>query len=511
MKPDVQITTREDIVSAMRARRRFRRSGFTIACDSTATVRYRDLLDMYLTLAGARDWRWTDSRGRSSPGHSLLLSLWQVLRDLACWPFIYVYFRLLVARLRRAGPAPRRLPPQPAALFLRTDHWFDVRSGGSVGHLAGVIGGLRALGYRLQVASSDSLVGVPADRDFHLIEPVYGVAANLPELPEILSNRSLVQQLADRWPEWQPAFIYQRYSQGNFTGVALKLRFGVPYVCEYNGSFPWMMRQWERRRLVHERLLDNIELLNVHLADLVVVVSAPMKDELVARSVPAERVLVNPNGVDVDEYSPSVDGSAVRRRLGLDGKLTIGFIGTFGKWHGAEVLADAFGRLLAARPEYQERLRLLMIGDGSTMPKVRQELARHGVEAAAVLTGIIPQEEGPAHLAACDILVAPHVPNTDGTPFFGSPTKLFEYMAMGKGIVASDLDQIGEILAHDRTAWMARPGDAESLVTGLRALVEDEPLRRRLGQAARDEVVAKYTWTEHTRKIIERLKELCGG
>jgi len=151
-----------------------------------------------------------------------------------------------------------------------------------------------------------------------------------------------------------------------------------------------------------------------------------------------------------------------------------------------------------------------MIGDGVTMSQVKENLQRYGVMDITTLTGIIPQEEGPTHLAACDILASPHVPNLDGTPFFGSPTKLFEYMAMSEGIVASDLDQIGEILEHDKTAWMVKPGDVDSLVDGLMTLIGDKDLRERLGKAAREEVVAKYTWKEHTRKIIEKLKARCG-
>ncbi|MGZ9252542.1 MAG: glycosyltransferase, partial [Candidatus Deferrimicrobiaceae bacterium] len=71
-------------------------------------------------------------------------------------------------------------------------------------------------------------------------------------------------------------------------------------------------------------------------------------------------------------------------------------------------------------------------------------------------------------------------------------------------------DQIGEILEHGRTAWMVEPGDVGSLVAGLERLVEDEPLRKRLGEAARREAIEKYTWREHTRKIIERLRKRCG-
>jgi glycosyltransferase involved in cell wall biosynthesis len=84
-------------------------------------------------------------------------------------------------------------------------------------------------------------------------------------------------------------------------------------------------------------------------------------------------------------------------------------------------------------------------------------------------------------------------------------------MAMGKGIVASDLDQIGEVLQHNHTAWLTQPGNAESLMNGIKVLLDDPSKAQRLGQAARHEVIDKYTWKEHTRKIIEKLKERCSG
>lgn len=150
-----------------------------------------------------------------------------------------------------------------------------------------------------------------------------------------------------------------------------------------------------------------------------------------------------------------------------------------------------------------------MIGDGLTMPQVKKRLDEFSVMDISILTGLVRQEQGPIYMAACDILASPHVPNPDGTPFFGSPTKMFEYMAMGKGIVASNLDQIGDVLKHDKTAWMVEPGDVQSLMGGLKTLIDDETLRKNLGQAARHEVVKNYTWKEHTRKIIEKLKERC--
>ncbi len=81
---------------------------------------------------------------------------------------------------------------------------------------------------------------------------------------------------------------------------------------------------------------------------------------------------------------------------------------------------------------------------------------------------------------------------------------------MGKGIVASDLDQIGEILDHDRTAWMVEPGNADSLAAGIKTLIDDAQLRERIGHAAREAAVENHTWEQHTRRIVDRVKELFG-
>jgi glycosyltransferase involved in cell wall biosynthesis len=80
-------------------------------------------------------------------------------------------------------------------------------------------------------------------------------------------------------------------------------------------------------------------------------------------------------------------------------------------------------------------------------------------------------------------------------------------MAMGKGIVASDLEQIGEILVHDQSAWLVKPGDAASLMDGLKRLIDQADLRARLGLEARRTVVQRFTWRAHTERIIAALQE----
>jgi glycosyltransferase involved in cell wall biosynthesis len=436
--------------------------------------------------------------------------LWQFVRDLARTPSLLrrTYQEVEYLGNNRVIRQPVKLDLSATPVYLRTDMLFGLRAGGSVGHIAGVLNYLDEFTERPVLLTTDIIPTVRKDIETYLIHP--GEAFwDFRELLRFHFN-DVFEQNAHRFiKDRKLSFVYQRYSLNNYSGVKLSGAYNIPFALEYNGSEIWINRHWGKP-LRYETLSERIELLNLQAADVIVVVSQPMRDELVARGIEAAKILVNPNGVNPELYSAEIDGSSVRQEYNLDGKTVIGFIGTFGKWHGAEVLAEAFGRLLQKFPKYREGVRLLMIGDGPTMPMVRERLTRFGVGEVSILTGLIPQENGPTHLAACDILISPHVPNPDGTPFFGSPTKLFEYMAMEKGIIASKLNQIGEVLKHNETAWMVKPGDVESLMEGLKTLIENEDLRDRLGEAARREVVARYTWREHTRKIIEKLKEWCG-
>jgi len=391
-------------------------------------------------------------------------------------------------------------------IYLRTDISFNVISGGSVGHIAGVINNFKYFTGEPIFITSDKISTVTDDILTYVVYPGKEYA-DFTELWPMYYNRVFEKAVNKITIDFPISFVYQRYSLYNYCGLKLAYQYNVPFVLEYNGSEIWINRNWGKP-LNKEKLANEIEMANLKHSDLIVVVSQVMKDELITRGVEENKILVNPNGVEPDIYSPEIDGTEVRRKYDFGSKIVIGFIGTFGKWHGAELLVEAYGRLLKASPKYFQATVLLMVGDGVTMPKVKEVIEKYQISNNCVLTGLVSQPEGPKYLAACDILVSPHVPNSDGTPFFGSPTKLFEYMAMGKGIVASDLEQIGEILRHGETAYMVKPGDVDALHAGMKILISDAVLRTRLGENARAEAVAKYTWREHTRKIVERLNEI---
>jgi glycosyltransferase involved in cell wall biosynthesis len=241
-------------------------------------------------------------------------------------------------------------------------------------------------------------------------------------------------------------------------------------------------------------------------ASLLIVVSEPLKQELIEQGLPPDRVLVIPNGVDTHEFTPGCGGEARRRHWGYHAEhVVVAFLGTFSYWHGVKVLQEAMTTLLE-RPEWRDRLRFLLIGDGTLCQEMKRDLASQVKAGQILFTGSISHDDVPACLDASDVLVSPHVPMPDGRPFFGSPTKLFEYMARGKGIVASRLDQIAEVLEHDRTAWLTTPGDAHDLADGIAKLARDQVLRQRLGNAARESAMAHHTWNQSAKRILQGLR-----
>jgi glycosyltransferase involved in cell wall biosynthesis len=279
----------------------------------------------------------------------------------------------------------------------------------------------------------------------------------------------------------------------------------VPLVVEYNGPEVWIGRHWGSLTRYGE-LFDEIERRTLRAADLIVAVSQPLAAQLAAAGVEPERVLVNPNGVDLERFDPDArrtDRERLRAALGIDpGTVLAGFVGTFGPWHGAEVLAAAIGRLPQST---LDKTHFVFVGDGPRRGLTEAVIEGSGRLERTHFTGAVDFDEIPDWLAAFDLCLSPHVPNADGSPFFGSPTKLFEYLASGRAVIASELGQLGELLEHERTAWLVPPGDADALALAITTLAGRPELRAALGRAGRRSVQNDHTWTAHVDRILERL------
>lgn len=389
----------------------------------------------------------------------------------------------------------------PRIAYLRSTPAAGTQAGGAASHIKGFINAALEMGARLRVISNDRIAGLDETRvELEIIEPEpFGLTRAAFDLRNSMLFSERAAAIIESAP---PDFIYQRYSRFSYAGVRAAFSTGRPLFLEYNGSEVWMGRHWDRMGLFD--LLERTERLNLSAAARVFVVSEVERRNLEGAGVAPDKIIVNPNGVDVNRFRPGVGGAEVRAELGVGMEETlVGFVGTFGPWHGVVALAEA----IALMPR-ETSVRFLLVGSGSLRERVEEILREAGARERVHFTGAVGHERVPALLDACDVLASPHVPLTGGAEFFGSPTKLFEYMAMGKAIVASRLGQIADVLAHEETAILVEPGDVLALRDALLRLSASPQLRRRLGAAAREACISRHTWTHNAARVLQAYASL---
>jgi O-antigen/teichoic acid export membrane protein/glycosyltransferase involved in cell wall biosynthesis len=390
-------------------------------------------------------------------------------------------------------------------------------TGGSVAHTRGVIEGLVKQGFQVDYASGKTIpTTLPGARGLKV--PPIEFLALPPELNCYTFNETFDKFVENCAREQSYAFVYQRMSVHNFTGATMRRKLGIPLILEYNGSEAWAAANWDRKLRLHDGAVQ-AELASLRNADLVVTVSNTLAEQVTAAGVARDKVVTYPNCIDPAifdpaRFSPEESGS-LRDRLGIGRDACVAtFIGTFGAWHGVDFLAKAVRHLVDTDSAWlaRHKLHFLLIGDGLKMPEVQALLGGKPYADFVTLTGIIPQSTAPAYLAVSDIFLSPHVPNADGSAFFGSPTKLFEYMAMERPIVASDLDQIGKVLRGayfdgigDIVGPLAElfiPNSENGFVAALRKIVENPVLAREMAKNARAAALGSFTWRHHVNAIL---------
>jgi len=408
-------------------------------------------------------------------------------------------------------------------LYLDGNLPIGAATGGSITHIRGVIDGLAGKGFHVDYASGRAIPTEQAGSRWLKI-PSVDFLALPPEFNCYRFNGTFDGYAEDYAQGSSYSFIYQRMSVHNFTGAMLRRNLGIPLVLEYNGSEAWVAASWSRKLRLHEMAVRT-ELASLRNADLVVTVSDALAEEVAAAGIPLEKIVTYPNCIDPLIFDPSRFSPEkicdLRCRLQIrPDALVATFIGTFGAWHGVDFLAKAVRRLIDNNGNWvvEHKLHFLLIGDGLKMSEVRALLCQKPYSGFVTLTGMVPQNSAPAYLAASDIFLSPHLPNADGSEFFGSPTKLFEYMAMERPIVASDLAQIGSVLrgeypgfAEAPVAPMAElfiPGDENDFLAALRKVVENPKSAREMARNARAAALNSFTWNHHVSAILSRARDL---
>ena len=228
-----------------------------------------------------------------------------------------------------------------------------------------------------------------------------------------------------------------------------------------------------------------------------------LRADIVARGIPAARVTVIPNAVDVEGFQLSGDADPIlRRELGLEGCTTIGFVGSFYAYEGLDLLLDAFPALLAKRPD----LRLLLVGGGPQDAKLKAQTERLGVADKVVFTGRVPHSEVSRYYDQIDLLAYPR--HSMRLTELVTPLKPLEAMAQGRLFVASDVGGHKELIRDGETGKLFKAGSAEALAAAIDAMLADRGRWPTMRAAGRHFVEEVRNWTNsvaHYRAVYEAL------
>lgn len=294
----------------------------------------------------------------------------------------------------------------------------------------------------------------------------------------IHSNRLFLWRLERRLAQVPDALLFVRHLK--LAAMLLRRHPGRKLVYEAHEVFSDTAPLGRQaRQFAMERIV-------MRSAALVVANSEPTAARL--RELHGERnIAVLPNGVDWPEVQPEKNWTQAGQH--------IVYAGSFFAWKGVSDLVRAAGDLPGCRIT-------LLGGDAGQLARQRSATSAGGAQID--FRGQVPHQEVARELRSACIAVLPNRDHADSR--FTSPIKLFEYMAAGCAIVATDLPPLRDVLAEDEAIWV-RPGDATSLAAGIRKLAADPALARRLGERAREKARG-YTWRARAERLAGLLQTL---
>lgn len=240
------------------------------------------------------------------------------------------------------------------------------------------------------------------------------------------------------------------------------------------------------------RLARTLETRACRQVDQIAILCNGLKNDLVQRGLPAGKITPVFNGVDPADFRPVPSDPEYLAAWGLAGKRVIGFIGSFFRFEGLDLLIKAFARIAAQRDD----IVLLLVGGGETEVELRALVGELGLAGRVVMPGRISHERIPGVYALIDVLAYPRHPVR--LTELVTPLKPLEAMAMGKALVASDVGGHCELICNGETGLLFKAGDETALVAQLERLLADPGLRAMLQEQGRTWVCRHHTWEQTT-------------
>jgi glycosyltransferase involved in cell wall biosynthesis len=289
-------------------------------------------------------------------------------------------------------------------------------------------------------------------------------------------------------------FLYVR-QMNSFLPMLIAKLFRIPTFFEIPND-PYLAYQSSGKiRRFLEKTIDRYSMV---LSDKIVILSEWSKRRLnqIGR-IALSKLVVLPSGTDTELFRP-LEKEECCQKIGIDSSfLYIGFVGSFFIHQGVDTLIDAAPSTLAKFPN----TRFLIVGNGPMMNTWKNKINQKRLQEVFIFTGHVPYKKVPDYIGAMDICVAPHKKGSNQA----SPVKIFDYMACGRPVVASDIEVVREIIGESKSALLVSPEQADDLATGIISLIEDDERRKEMSIRGRERAVNNFDRKKVTQDLISVL------
>lgn len=331
-------------------------------------------------------------------------------------------------------------------------------------------------------------------------------ALSLPGFGEMALMKQLERRLEQVVARVQPHLLHAHSPVLNaLPALKVGARLGIPVVYEVRAF-------WEDAAVDHGTTQEGsaryratrwLETRALRRAGHVFTICEGLRADIVARGIPADKVTVIPNAVDIDAFDtggqPDV---ALKRQLGLGDAVVIGFIGSFYAYEGLDLLLEALPRLLSRQPD----ARVLLVGGGPQDTALKAQAQALGLADKVVFTGRVPHSEVHRYYDLVDVLAYPR--HSMRLTELVTPLKPLEAMAQGRVLVASDVGGHKELIRHGETGQLFQAGSAESLATTLSDLLDQRSSWTALRAAGRRFVESERNWAASVANYVAPYRRL---
>lgn len=384
-------------------------------------------------------------------------------------------------------------------------HPADTLASERAGHVVragALLAALESLGHeviRVEAAgSSTSRISVAAYRQVVKRLLPGRIARSIRDVGRLRHGRAHARRLLKAFQESRPDVIVETYSPMNGGGALVSRRTGVPLVVDdlapaweddivYGVGLPRLGARVRRTMILQARL--------------VVAVNPALRDAFYEEGVPENKVVVVENGVS-ERFAQAGDGDGAERRQELGFAPTdvvVVYVGSFQPFHRVDLLVDAFGGLPS-----DTHGRLLLVGDGVTLPDVKARVAAADLQSRVSIVGQIPYELIASYVAAADCGVLP------ATEDYTNPMKVVEYLAASRPAIAPRQRAVADLVLDGENGLLFEPGDVAGLRDALRAFIDDDEMRARLRASAARSPVRHQTWLRSASMLAEALATITG-